>query len=79
MKSIDITGQDGNALSLIGYAKSFAKQLNMDGNAITKEMMAGDYESFHDCKLQAKEHGLFGDRPIRIEQRFKYFTESEGF
>tara|TARA_R110002012_G_scaffold64701_1_gene169982 strand:+ start:646 stop:828 length:183 start_codon:yes stop_codon:yes gene_type:complete len=34
-------------------------------------------ESFHDCKLQAKEHGLFGDRPIRIEQRFKYFTESE--
>ena len=36
-------------------------------------------KSFHDCKLQAKEHGLFGDRPIRIEQRFKYFTESEGF
>tara|TARA_R100000234_G_scaffold118434_1_gene98860 strand:- start:3429 stop:3611 length:183 start_codon:yes stop_codon:yes gene_type:complete len=35
--------------------------------------------SFHDCKLQAKEHGLFGDRPIRIEQRFEYFTESEGF
>lgn len=48
MKSIDITGQDGNALSLIGYAKSFAKQLNMDGNAITKEMMAGDYENLLD-------------------------------
>ena len=48
MKSIDITGQDGNALSLIGYAKSFAKQLNMDGNAITDEMMAGDYEHLLD-------------------------------
>jgi hypothetical protein len=48
MKSIDITGQDGNAFSLIGYAKSFAKQLNMDGNAITKEMMAGDYENLLD-------------------------------
>ncbi len=48
MKSIDITGQDGNAFSLIGYAKSFAKQLNMDGNAITKEMMAGDYEHLLD-------------------------------
>ena len=48
MKSIYIRGQDGNAFSLIGYAKSFAKQLNMDGNAITKEMMAGDYENLLD-------------------------------
>ena len=48
MQTIDITGPDGNAFSLIGYAKSFAKQLNMDGNAITKEMMAGDYENLLD-------------------------------
>tara|TARA_R100000995_G_scaffold78560_1_gene49207 strand:- start:236 stop:418 length:183 start_codon:yes stop_codon:yes gene_type:complete len=35
--------------------------------------------SFHDCKLQAKEHGLFGDIPLRIEQRFKHFVEREEF
>jgi hypothetical protein len=48
MQTIDITGPDGNAFSLIGYAKSFAKQLNMDGNAIRKEMMAGDYDHLLD-------------------------------
>ena len=35
--------------------------------------------SFHDCKLQAKEHGLFGDIPLRIEQRYKHFVEREEF
>ena len=48
MTQIDITGPDGNAFSLIGYAKNFAKQLDMDGNAITKEMMAGDYDHLLD-------------------------------
>tara|TARA_R100001163_G_C4904638_1_gene91699 strand:+ start:336 stop:530 length:195 start_codon:yes stop_codon:yes gene_type:complete len=45
---IDIAGPDGNAFSLIGCAKNFAKQLDMDGNAITKEMMAGDYDHLLD-------------------------------
>ena len=48
MTQIDITGPDGNAFSLIGYAKNFAKQLDMDGSAITKEMMAGDYDHLLD-------------------------------
>ena len=48
MTQIDITGPDGNAFRLIGYAKNFAKQLDMDGSAITKEMMAGDYDHLLD-------------------------------
>ena len=36
-------------------------------------------ESSHDCNMQAKEHGLFGDIPLRIEQRFKHFVEREEF
>ena len=48
MTQIDIAGPDGNAFSLIGYAKNFAKQLDMDGSAITKEMMAGDYDHLLD-------------------------------
>ena len=35
--------------------------------------------SVHDCRQQAEEHGLFGDKPIRIEKRFKHFIESEEF
>ena len=48
MKEIDITGPEGNALSLIGYAKRFAKKLNMDAKAIADEMMAGDYDHLLD-------------------------------
>ena len=42
---IDLTGPDGNAFVLMGYAKRFAKQLDLDGDSITKEMMEGDYEN----------------------------------
>ena len=42
---IDLTGPDGNAFVLMGYAKRFAKQLGLDGNKITNEMMEGDYEN----------------------------------
>jgi 3-deoxy-D-arabino-heptulosonate 7-phosphate (DAHP) synthase len=44
---IDLTGPDGNAFALMGYAKSFAKQLGWDKVAIQdmiNEMMDGDYE-----------------------------------
>ena len=41
---IDITGSQGNAYCLLGYAKSLSKQLNKDYSVISKEMMAGDYE-----------------------------------
>ena len=53
---IDLTGPDGNAFVLMGYAKNLAKQLKLDGDMITKEMMLGDYEDL----LATMEH-YFGD------------------
>tara|TARA_B100001094_G_scaffold177080_1_gene171051 strand:- start:409 stop:624 length:216 start_codon:yes stop_codon:yes gene_type:complete len=41
---IDLTGPDGNAFALMGYAKRFAKQLDLDSNKIINEMTSGDYE-----------------------------------
>lgn len=42
---IDLTGPDGNVFALIGYAKRFARQLDLEGDVIRKEMMSGDYEN----------------------------------
>ena len=42
---IDLTGPDGNAFALMGYASRFAKQLGKDASKITAEMMSGDYEN----------------------------------
>ena len=42
---IDLTGPEGNAFVLMGYAKRFAKQLDLDGDQIVDEMTAGDYEN----------------------------------
>ena len=43
---IDLTGPDGNAYALMGYAKRFVKQLGWkdNGSALINEMMEGDYE-----------------------------------
>ena len=41
---IDLTGPDGNAFALMGYAKRFAKQLGLDSSEIINEMTSGDYE-----------------------------------
>ena len=41
---IDLTGPDGNAFVLLGYAKQYAKQLKFDEKKIINEMMSGDYE-----------------------------------
>lgn len=43
-KVIDLTGPDGNAYALMGYATRFARQLDLDATQIREEMMAGDYE-----------------------------------
>ena len=42
---IDTTGPDGNAFVLLGYAKSYAKELNLPFNKIQGEMTSGDYEN----------------------------------
>ena len=44
-KVIDLTGPDGNAFALMGYALRFARQLDLDSTKIREEMMAGDYEN----------------------------------
>jgi hypothetical protein len=42
---IDLTGPEGNAYCLMGYAKKFARQLDLDANQIIEEMKSGDYEN----------------------------------
>lgn len=42
---IDLTGPDGNAFALMGYASRFAKQLGLDSKVIINEMQSGDYEN----------------------------------
>ena len=44
---IDLTGPQGNAFVLLGYAKQFARQLQFDDelkNKIVTEMQENDYE-----------------------------------
>jgi hypothetical protein len=44
---IDLTGPDGNAFALMGYARRFARQLDWSPHeidAVISEMMSGDYE-----------------------------------
>ena len=43
--TIDLTGPDGNAFALMGYAKNFSNQLGLDFNKIQTEMTSGDYEN----------------------------------
>jgi hypothetical protein len=45
MVNIDLSGPDGNAFALMGYAKKFSRQLELNDNVIIQEMMAGDYEN----------------------------------
>ena len=41
---IDLTGPEGNAFCLMGYAKKLSRQLGLNSSDITSEMMNGDYE-----------------------------------
>ena len=45
---IDLTGPEGNAFVLLGYAKRYAKQLGMNGveaEEIIHKMQSSDYEN----------------------------------
>ncbi len=46
--TIDVSGSEGNAFCLLGYARKYAKQLDKDPSAICDEMMAGDYDHLLD-------------------------------
>jgi hypothetical protein len=57
---IDLTGPDGNAFVLMGYAKNFGKQLGWDSGKcqdLINEMMDGDYE--HLLQVFDREFGDF--------------------
>lgn len=56
---IDLTGPDGNAFALMGYAHRFAAQLGLNSDKIIQEMIAGDYEEL----LQVFDN-YFGDYVI---------------
>ena len=57
-KVIDLDGQEGNAFVLLGYARSFAKDLKLDFKKIRDEMTSGDYKHllkvFQKYKLMKK-------------------------
>jgi len=42
---IDLTGPEGNAFALMGYASRLARQLGLDAKQIVAEMRSGDYEN----------------------------------
>jgi len=42
---IDLTGPEGNAFVLLGYAKSYCQQLNLSFKQVSDQMTSGDYEN----------------------------------
>jgi hypothetical protein len=42
---IDLTGPNGNAFYLLGFASKLANSLGMDSEQIVSEMRTGDYEN----------------------------------
>tara|TARA_B100001113_G_C21064021_1_gene602520 strand:+ start:1048 stop:1269 length:222 start_codon:yes stop_codon:yes gene_type:complete len=42
---IDLTGPEGNAFVLLGYAKSYCQQLGLDFKSVSDSMTSGDYEN----------------------------------
>lgn len=42
---IDLRGPDGNAFALLGYAKSFARQMELEWEPIHNEMTSGNYDN----------------------------------
>ena len=57
---IDLTGPDGNAFVLMGYASNFGKQLGWDKPRVDKlinEMKSGDYENL--LRVFDREFGTF--------------------
>lgn len=55
--TIDLTGPEGNAFVLMGYARNWAKQLGRDADEIIKEMMESDYD--HLVEVFDREFGSF--------------------
>lgn len=44
-QEIDLSGPDGNAFVLLGYAKGYCKQLGIDFKKVKEEMTSGNYDN----------------------------------
>ena len=42
---IDLTGPEGNAFVLLGYAKKFCQKMNISYEKVEEEMTESDYEN----------------------------------
>jgi hypothetical protein len=42
---IDLTGPEGNAFVLMGYAREFSRQLCIDSEEVIEKMQSGDYDN----------------------------------
>ena len=42
---IDLTGPDGNAFVILGYAQRCCRQIGIDFKPVADQMMKGDYEN----------------------------------
>jgi hypothetical protein len=58
-REIDLTGPEGNAYVLLGYANDYCKQLKRDPKPILEEMKSGDYENL--VTVFDREFGSFVD------------------
>lgn len=45
MRTIDLSGPEGNAFVLLGYARRWSRQLGLDASKVHGEMTAGNYEN----------------------------------
>jgi len=41
---IDLSGSEGNAFVLMGYARRISKEIGLDAKPIIEDMMSGDYD-----------------------------------
>lgn len=56
---IDLSGPDGNAFALMGHAKRWCRQLDIEFEPILEDMQSGDYE--HLLEVMEKHFGDYVD------------------
>lgn len=44
-RTIDLSGPEGNAFCLLGYARRWGNQLGLDTEKVMTEMQSGDYDN----------------------------------